>query len=191
MKEIVAVLVVAAAVFGICFLVDKGFTKLFRSQSQHHSGKAVRLSKRYGSIGLILTVFGVAVLFAGLPDNWIFIGSSLLIMVLGIGLVVYYMTFGVFYDEEGFVLTTFGKKSTTYAYKDIDGQQLYVTTGGGVVIEIYMSDGRTFQLQSNMNGVYDFMDKAFFAWLRQTGRRQEDCNFYDPENSCWFPKVGV
>ena len=191
MKEYIAVILVAAAVFGVCFLVDKGFTKLFRNQSQHHSGKAVRLSKRYGSIGLILAVFGIGVLFAGLPDNWLFIASSILIFAVGVGLVVYYMTFGVFYDEDSFVLTTFGKKSTTYYYKNIVGQQLYVTTGGGVVIEVYLHDGRTFQLQSNMKGVYDFMDKAFFAWLRQTGRRQEDCDFYDPQNSCWFPKVGV
>ena len=26
-------------------------------------------------------------------------------------------------------------------------------------------------------------------WLEQTGRRQEDCGFYDPANSCWFPPV--
>lgn len=191
MNEYIAVILVAAAVFGVCFLVDKGFTKLFRSQSQHHSGKAVRLNKRYGSIGLILTVFGIAVLFTGLPNNWLFIVSSILILTVGIGLVVYYTTFGIFYDEDSFVLTTFGKKSTTYHYRDIQGQLLYVTTGGGVVIEVYLCDGRTFQLQSTMNGVYDFMDKAFFAWLRQTGKRQEDCDFYDPENSCWFPKVGV
>lgn len=189
MKEYIAVILVAAAVFGICFLVDKGFTKLFRNQSQHHSGKAVRLSKRYGSIGLILLVFGIGVLFAGLPDNWLFIASSILISAVGIGLVIYYMTFGVFYDEDSFVLTTFGKKCATYYYKNIVGQQLYVTTGGGVVIEVYLHDGRTFQLQSTMKGVYDFMDKAFFAWLRQTGKRQEDCEFYDPQNSCWFPPV--
>lgn len=189
MNEYIAVILIVAAVFGLCFLVDKGFTKLFRSQSQHHSGKAVRLNKRYGSVGLILTVFGLAVLFAGLPDNWLFIGCSILITALGVGLVVYYMTFGIFYDEESFVLTTFGKKSTTYSYGDIQGQQLYVTTGGGVVIEVYMTDGRTFQLQSTMAGTYDFMDKAFFAWLRQTGRRQEECDFYDPQNSCWFPTV--
>lgn len=189
MKEYIAVILVAAAVFGIYFLVDKGFTRLFRNQSQHHSGKAVRLSKRYGSIGLILAVFGIGVLFAGLPDNWLFIASSILISAVGVGLVVYYMTFGVFYDEDSFVLTTFGKKSTTYHYKNIVGQQLYVTTGGGVVIEVYLQDGRTFQLQSTMKGVYDFMDKAFYAWLRQTGKRQEDCEFYDPQNSCWFPPV--
>ena len=52
-----------------------------------------------------------------------------------------------------------------------------------------MTDGRTVQLQSAMDGVYPFMDKAFTMWLRQTGRRQEDCSFYDPQNSCWFPPV--
>lgn len=191
MNEIIAVLLIAAAVFGVCYLVDKGFTKLFRNQSQHHSGKAVRLNKRYGSIGLLLAVFGLAVLFAGLPGNWLFIVASIIFMIVGIGLVVFYMTFGVFYDDESFVLTTFGKKSTTYAYKDIQGQQLYVMTGGNIVVEIYMNDGRTFQLQSAMKGTYAFLDKAFFAWLRQTGKKQEECDFYDPQNSCWFPKVEV
>lgn len=189
MNEYIAVAIIAAAVFGICFLVDKGFTKIFRSQSQHHSGTAVRLNKRYGSIGLILAVFGLAVLFAGLPGNWLFIGASILIMSLGIGLVVYYMTFGVFYDDEGFVLTTFGKRSTTYRYGQIRGQQLYVTTGNQTVIEIIMKDGRTFHLQSAMSGVYDFLDHAFAAWLMETGRALNECDFYDPKNSCWFPKV--
>ena len=189
MNEYIAVAIIAAAVFGICFLVDKGFTKIFRSQSQHHSGTAVRLNKRYGSIGLILAVFGLAVLFAGLPGNWLFIGASILIMVLGIGLVVYYMTFGVFYDDEGFVLTTFGKRSTTYRYGQIRGQQLYVTTGNQTVIEIIMKDGRTFHLQSAMSGVYDFLDHAFAAWLMETGKALNECDFYDPKNSCWFPKV--
>ena len=63
--EYVAVLLVAALVFLVCFLVDKGFTKLFRSQQEHKSGLAIRLNKRYGSIGLIIAVLGVAALFAG------------------------------------------------------------------------------------------------------------------------------
>ena len=191
MKEYIALAIVAGAVIGVCVLVDWLFKKIFRSQSQHQSGTAVRLNKRYGTAGLILLVFGVSVLFVGIPDNWQFIVASVLFMVVGAGLVVYYLSYGVFYDEDSFVLTTFGKKSKTYAYKNIQGQQLYVTTGGGVVVEIYMDDGRTFQIQSAMTGGFEFLDKAFSAWLRQTGRKQEDCEFYDPDNSCWFPKVGV
>ena len=189
--ELIAVLIIAAAVFGLCYLVDKGFTRLFRSQSQHHSGTSVRLNKRYGSIGLILAVFGIFAILMGIPSNWIFIVCGSLVCLLGAGLVVYYMTFGVFYDKESFVLTTFGKKSTTYRYGDIQGQQLYVTTGGGVVIEIFLTDGRTFQLQSTMTDIYAFMDTAFAGWLVDTGKTREECDFYDPQNSCWFPKVGV
>ena len=174
--------------FGICYLVDKGFTKLFRSQAQHHSGLAVRLNKKYGSVGLIVAVLGLGAVFAGLTQGWVLsIGGGLLVLV-GVGLVTYYMTFGVFYDKETFVLTTFGKRSTTYAYKDIKAQQLY-NSYGNVLIELHMMDGRSVQLQAGMTGVYDFLDHAFFAWLRQTGRKLEDCGFYDPHNSCWFPPV--
>ena len=187
--QYIAVILVAAAALGLCFLVDKGFTRLFRSQAQHRSGKAVRLNKRYGSMGLLLIVFGVAVLFAGLRENTLLLICGMILIPVGIGLVVYYMTFGVFYDDDGFVLTTFGKRSTTYAYRDIRGQKLYLSAGNVVLIELYLHDGRTFQLQSVMEGAYDFMDKAFAAWLRQTGKKPENCDFYDPQNSCWFPSV--
>ena len=62
--QYVFVLLVAAAVFGICYLVDKGFTKLFRSQQQHQSGLSVRHSKHYGSIGLVVAVLGLAAVFS-------------------------------------------------------------------------------------------------------------------------------
>lgn len=187
--EYIAVIIIAAAVLGVCFLVDKGFTRLFRSQAQHKSGKAVRLNKRYGSIGLLMAVFGVAVLLTGLKESKLLLFCGVVLIVVGIGLVVYYMTFGVFYDDDGFVLTTFGKRSTTYLYKDIRGQKLYISAGNVTLVELYLQDGRTFQLQSVMEGAFDFLDHAFAAWLRQTGRKQEDCSFYDPKNSCWFPSV--
>lgn len=180
------VLLIAAAVFGVCFLVDKLFTKRFRGTDQHKSGQSVRLSKRYGSIGLILAVLGVAAVFAALPSNWLLFAGGCLLVVTGVCLVVYYMTFGVYYDEEGFVLTTFGKRSKIYAYRDICSQQLY-NSYNNILIELHLSDSRTVQLQATMEGVYPFMDKAFFGWLRQKGLTLEECPFYDPQNSCWFP----
>ena len=184
--EFVAVIIVVALVFGICFCVDKGFTKIFRGKEQHKSGKSVRLNKRYGSIGILLFALGVAGSFSGFGSNWMRFGGGCVLIITGICLVTAYMTFGVFYDEDSFVLTTFGKRSATYAYKDICYQQLYVASGN-VVVELTLADGRVFQLQATMNGMYPFMDHAFEAWLRQTGRRKEDCDFYDPEKSCWFP----
>lgn len=181
-------ILVAALVFGLCFLVDKGFTKLFRGKVQHQSGLSVRLSKRYGSVGLIIAILGLAAVFTGFSDGWLLSVGGCLLILMGVCLVVYYMTFGIFYDEDSFILTTFGKRSNTYRYRDIKAQQLYISYGT-TVIELHMTDGRTVQLQSQMKGVYPFLDKAFEMWLQQTGRHREDCTFHDPDNSCWFPPV--
>ena len=188
--EFVAVIVIAAAMFGLCYLADKGFAKLFRSRTQHKSGLAVRLSKRYGSIGLVLAVLGLAAVFMGLnsKDGWALPVCGGLLIVTGVCLAVYYLTFGVFYDENGFLVTKFGKTSTAYTYKDIQNQQLYIVHGQ-TIIELHLTDGKAVQLQSNMEGVYPFMDYAFDRWCALTGRTRESCGFYDPDNSCWFPPM--
>lgn len=185
--KIGTILLVAALVFGICFFVDKGFSKLFRSKPEHKTGLSVRLNKKYGSIGLIVVVIGIAALFVQ-DAGWLLTAGGVLLILVGVCLVVYYMTFGLFYDQDTFVLTTFGRRSDTYYYRDITAQQLYQSYGT-VIVELHMNNGRSVQLQSGMDGMYPFMDHAFSAWLRQTGRKQEDCGFYDPENSCWFPPV--
>lgn len=187
--EFVIVLVVAALTFGGCYLFDKGFEKLFRSQAQHYSGLSVRLNKRYAAFGAILIALGVAAIFTGLGKNWLLITGGCIVGVMGIALVVYYATFGIFYDDESFILTTFGKRSATYCYRDIRGQRLYVVQGGSVLVELHMTDGRAVTFQSAMTGVYPFLDHAFAAWCRQTGRDPEACGFHDPAEHLWFPTV--
>lgn len=186
--QLALIILVAAATFGVCFAADKGFTKVFRGKTQHKSGLSVRANKRYAVVGLLLVVLGVAAVFNGLRGEWLLLAGGCLLLVLGICLVVFYMTFGIFYDGESFVLTTFGKKSTTYRFADIQAQQLY-TSYGNVIIELHMTDGRTAQLHANMEGVYPFLDKAFAGWLAQKGLTVEECAFHDPQNSCWFPPV--
>lgn len=185
--DFLAIIVVAAVTFGGCYLLDKGFTKVFRGTRQHQTGLSVRLNKRYGSGGLLLAVLGVAAFFSGLSNSTVLLVGGIFVALLGVGLIVYYMTFGLFYDEDSFVLTTFGRKSVTYAFREIRSQQLYAVTGGSTIIELQLQDGRAVSLQSNMTGVYPFLDTAFAGWCRQTGRKAEDCPFHDPENSRWFP----
>lgn len=184
--KIEVILLVVAITFGICFVLDKGFTRVFRNKAQHKTGLSVRANKRYASFGLVICVLGVSAIFTGLSNGWILIVCGGILVALGIGMIVYYMTFGIFYDADQFILTTFGNASKTYFFKDIVAQQLFYNYGH-ILIELYMSDGRSVQLQSSMVGVYTFMDKAFEGWLRQTGKKREDCDFYDPQNSCWFP----
>ena len=181
------VLVMAGTLL-LCWLADKGFTRVFRSKPQHMSGQSVRLHKYYGVGGVLVTVLGIVAILYGVKDTVTLLAAGIFLVLVGICLMVYYMTFGVYYDEESFVLTTFGKKSVTYAYRQITGQQLY-NSHGNILIELFLDDGRAVQLQSTMQGVYPFMDKAFSAWLRQKGMKQEECAFYDPQNSCWFPPV--
>ena len=189
--EYIALIFVVAVVFGLCFLADKGFAKVFRGKSQHESGLSVRLSKRYGSGGLILFVLGLAAIFTGVPDNTaLWIGGGV-ILLTGAGLVVYYLTFGIFYDADSFLLTTFGRKSKVYRFADIRTQQLYTVTGGNTLVELHLADGRAVQLHSHMTDTEKFLNHAFSRWCAQTGRDPDDCDFHDPENSLWFPKEEV
>ncbi len=186
--ELIAVAIIAALVFGICFLVDKGFTRIFRNQQQHRSGTAVRLHKRYGSIGLIVAVLGIACLFAAPNQGVILWIAGPVLMLGGAALVAWYLSFGVFYDAEAFLVTNLFRKARRYTYDQIQAQQLY-TASGNVIIELHLADGTGVQLQSNMDGTYTFMEFAFHRWLEATGRFKSDCTFYAPDQSCWFPPV--
>lgn len=186
--QYIGYLVIAALVFGVCFLVDKGFTRLFRSRKQHKSGRSVRLSKKNGAFGLVLAAIGVAALLSGTENKRFMVIGGCVFILLGIFLIVRYMTFGIYYDDRGFLLSVFGKKSKEYEYRDIQSQQLY-NSYGSIVIMLYLTDEKTVQLQANMDGVYPFLDYAFEAWLKQTGRSRDECAFYDPANSRWFPST--
>ena len=182
------IVLVAAFTFLECWLADKGFQKLFRGKPQHRSGQAVRLNKLYATAGLVLCVLGVAAIFTGIKHMLFLIIAGAAVIVLGIGLIIYYLTFGLYYDSDSFLVASFGKKDKLYRYSDIQAQQLY-NNMSHTVIELYLADGEAVLLQANMTGVYDFMDKAFSTWLEQTGKSRDECPFYDPDNSCWFPPV--
>ena len=182
-------LLIAAAVFGLCFAVDKAFAKLYRSKAQHRSGRAVRANKRYGLFGVILSVLGVMAVCVGISDGSVLLWGGIIVLLMGVCLAVYYLSFGVFYDGETFLLSRFGKKEVTYRFSEIKGQKLYLVQGGNIIIELHMADGGTVSLQSTMDGVYPFLDTAFAARCMQTGRDPQSCQFHDPSQSLWFPTV--
>lgn len=188
MGSISSILLVAGFVFGICFLADKGFAKLFRSQPQHQSGLSVRPNKKYAAFGLILAILGLGAVFTGLKDDKVLLFGGCFVIILGICLVIYYLSTGLFYDDETFLYLSFGKKSVTYHYRDIQAQQLY-NAQGNLMVELYMTDGKSVHVHGNMVGAFDFLDKAFSGWCAQKGIAAEDCAFHDPSNSCWFPPV--
>lgn len=187
MKYIPVILLIAA-VFLVCWLVDKGFTKLFRSSPQHKSGLSIRPSKRYGSMGVIVALIGVAGVLAGITDGnaAVMVGSAILILA-GAGLAVYYLSTGIFYDEDSFLYASFGKKGRTYRYRDILHQQLYQVQGGHYIIELHMSDGTAVMVQTQMEGYEAFLNHAAARWCSARGLDPKDLPYPDPEKFLWFP----
>lgn len=185
-----AILLTAAATFAVLFFIDKCFTGVFRSKQQHKSGLSVRLPKANGIAGILLSVLAALVLVTDFGESQgLMFFAGILIALLGIGLCVYYVSFGLFYDDEGFVYNSFGNKSVTYRYADILGQRLYVVQGGSILVELHMAGGKAVNLQSKMEGVYPFLDKAFYRWCDEKGIDPASCEFHDPDNSLWFPSV--
>lgn len=187
--QYIAVILIAAAVFGLCYLFDKGFVAMFRSKVQHRSGLAVRANKRYAVVGLVLGLLGIVAVIKGILDGVALLIGGIIVLLIGAGLIAYYLSFGIFYDADTLLLTGFGKKDQVWQFRDIQGQKLYLIQGGSVVVELHMADGRTVNLQSTMEGTYPFLDHAFSAWCRQKGLDPEQCGFHDPSNSMWFPTV--
>lgn len=184
--QFLIILLVAAAVFGICRLVDKAFSNAFRSEAQHRSGMAVRVSKMYGIMGTVLCIIGVMAIMVGIHNILLLIGG-VIVLLMGAAMAMYYLTRGIFYDGESFLVSSIGKKGTAHYYKDIREQRLYLVQGGNVIIELYLNDGSSVSLQSNMEGVYPFLDTAFAGWCLQTGVDPQSCSFHDPSNHWWFP----
>ena len=181
-------LILAALVFGACFLVDKGFTKLLRGKRQHKSGLAVKHNKHAALFGLLLAVLGIAGILAGLGGGLGLLILSVLVMAMAVGLIVYYLSFGIYYDEESFLVSAFGKKDTIYRYGQIRQQQLYILQGGSVMVELHMEDGTAVTVQSSMDGAVPFLDYAFARWCEQKGLNTDDCGFHDPSQYRWFPE---
>ena len=183
-----AYLIIAALTFGALYLLDKTFTKIFRNQAQHHSGTAVRLKKGYGIASVLLCIIGVLCLMQYIAAReGLMLFCFIALMLMGVGLGAYYLSHGIFYDDESFLFTTLGKKGRTYRYADIEGQKLYLLQGGSYLVDLYMSDGNNVSIQTSMPGAYDFLDKACHARFRQLGINSFECDWFDENQSCWFP----
>ena len=182
-----SMILVAALTFGLCFLFDKGYTRLFRNKAQHRTGLQVRPSKRYGSFGLVLCILGLVAVLAGFSGESVLLIGGAVVIFIGCILVGYYLSYGIYYDDDSFILTAFGKGSRTYRFQDIRFQKLFLIQGGSTVVELRMADSGTVSIHTTMDGAYPFLDHAFAAWCRSTGKNPEDCSFHDPAKSLWFP----
>ena len=183
-------LLVIAATFGVMFLLDKGLTKLLRSRTQHRSGTAVRLKKHFGILSLALMILGALAVINGLIEtNTALLLGGLVILPGGAVLGIYYLTHGIFYDDDSFLYVSFGNRSREYRYGEIRGQKLYEIQGGSLLVELHMTDGSAVSVQGTMEGAPAFLDKAAHARMRQLGLNSHECAWFDEEKGQWFPSV--
>ena len=183
-------LLIAAATFGVMFLLDRGLTKLFRSRQQHRSGTAVRLKKHYGILSLALMILGILGIITYFSDkNLILLLGGILVLPGGVALGIYYLTHGIFYDDEGFLYTSFGNRSDEYRYADIRAQKLYEIQGGTLLVELHMENGKAVPVQTTMEGAPAFLDKAAHARMRQLGLNSHECDWFDESQAQWFPPL--
>ena len=185
--NLLSALLIAAVVFGACRVIDMLFTSAFRSKAQHQSGMSVRVSRHYGIFGVGLIVLGILAIGLGVTGGIALAAGGVVVLIMGIGLAVYYLTHGIFYDGESFLVATFRKDDRVYQFQDIQEQRLYLVQGGHIIIELYMNDGTTVSLQSSMDGAYLFLDTAFAGWCLQKDIDPASCDFYDPSKNWWFP----
>ena len=127
--NLLSALLIAAVVFGACRVIDILFTSAFRSKAQHQSGMSVRVSKHYGIFGVGLTVLGVLAIGLGVTGGIALAAGGVVVLIMGIGLAVYYLTHGIFYDGESFLVATFRKEDRVYQFQDIQEQRLYLVQG--------------------------------------------------------------
>ena len=91
----------------------------------------------------------------------------LLALLLGVILLVNYCSFAVYYDDETFLYKDLRHRKKIYHYSQITGQQSLMTRSG--INTMLFVGGDTVELNSGMQGVSDFLSKAFHRWCEQKG----------------------
>ena len=167
-----------AAVFGLCFLVDR---LVSRGRSKTAPERTVRQPRRAFVIGVVLAVAGVFI--ALFVPGLLGVGGGIVIALLGAVLVLSFFSFTIEYDDEDFTCRTL-RGSKRYRYSQITGEQA-LATRGGIHVMLYVG-GDGVELSEAMQGARAFLSHAYYARCRQKGIAPEDCPPPAPEALVWF-----
>ena len=156
-----------AVIFGLIALIDKLFQKLFPKPEVMKSGNVVRMPRYSFILGLIISFFAiVGLLYLPFEEKLLWWGCWV-VLLMGAYLLVNFWRFGIFYDDDGFLYRSLFRKAKKYSYKDIRSQQS-ILARSGVNTTLYVAED-ALQLYSAMQGLGDFLSKAFYRWCDETG----------------------
>ena len=183
--QYVLYLLLIAILFGLVALCDF-LMKKFLVRSRRSAGKAVRMPRYSIIMGMLLSVFAlVGVLYIPMQTELFLWLGCWLVLVIGVYLLANFFWTGIFYDDEGFTYRIFPRKGKTYRYGDITGQRTFVAKSGWNS-NLY-ANGEEIQLYAAMQGLSDFLNKAFYTWCREKGLDPNDVE-NDPHNLIFFPE---
>lgn len=174
-----------AVIFGLIALIDFLLKKLFPKNGTMKHGKAVRMPRYSLILGLLMAILGFFCLLY-IPygaETFLWYGC-LLVVVIGVYLLVNFSRFGIFYDDEQFTYRTLTKKAKTYRYSEIRSQRTF-TAKSGLNITLDAA-GDEIQLYTAMQGLGDFLSKAFYRWCAEKGLDPETTP-HDPSMLVYFP----
>ena len=186
MNKYLFVLIVCAAVFLVCFLIDTLFKLIFPKSRLEKSKQVVRPPRRSAVIGVILTFAGAAMLVKLLPEksDVLFLIGSIVAVIFGVILLCTYFSIAIYYDDEGFLYKAWGHGKKEFRYSQIKGQRSLLTRGGVNTI-LFVGD-EEINLYSAMQNLNVFLSKAFFKWCAAKGI-DPDTVENNPRMATYFP----
>ena len=176
----------AAAIFGLCFLVDFVLKKLTPYDPRKSVGRAVRPPRRGSVIGILMLFFGLtAILFYASRMEAMWIVLCAVVALAGVFLLVQNLSCALYYDDEGFSYRELRKRRKDYRYEQIEGQRSALTRGG--VQTVLFVAGDAIPLYEAMDGLRPFLQTAFRRWCEEkqidpeTVVNNPDCLTYFPD----------
>ena len=179
-------LILMAAVFLACFLVDLLLRKLFPANRLQTQNPPVRPPRRSAVFGVLLLFLPVAVLLRLMPED----GGTLIAagcavsILLGAVLLGSYFSVTILYGDETFEYRRLLRGAQTFRYSQIRGQRSLMTRGGVQTI-LFVADAQI-PLYSAMQNLNPFLRKAFYGWCGAKGLDPDSVE-NNPQLFTWFP----
>lgn len=176
-----------AAVFGLCFLVDKLVQKITHAPKKAPAGSVVRPARANIIWGVLLFVAGMAAaLFLQAEWGWIAVAAGVLLVLMGGYLIIVYCGTSIYYDDEAFLYRQPGKRPVQYHFSQIRGERALLTRSG-VNATLYL-DGGEVNLYSSMQGTRPFLYAAYQGWCRSRNLDPDLNPPPNPDAMVWFPE---
>ena len=180
----ILLLLLMAAVFGLCYLVDR----LCRAIAARHPKpeNVVRQPRRQLIFGILLCFFAVAA-GVGCFDllSWGLRVGLVVVLLMGGFLLVHYFAFGIWYDDEGFLYRDLTHRAKHYTYGQITGQSSF-RTRAGITSTLFVGED-DISLSQSMVGLPAFLEKAFFRWCAEKDIGPETVE-HNPAELTYFPQ---